>query len=244
MSLLRGNTEAQQGATMTAITSRSRPAQPIAPLPTTEEQHLVLSEIDWHSYIAVGHALADRGGLRITYDRGNLEFMTTSRLHERYKKWLNRFIETIAEELHRPLGPGGNMTFQRQDLARGLEGAECFWMEREAHMRTKDSWDPETDPPPDLFLEIDVSRSLLDRLAICAALRIPEVWRFDGKKIRVHLLQPDGTYQEGEKSRCFPQIPVHEVVRFLNRVTTPDCLSAVQEFRAWVRQLLGKPPIS
>jgi Uma2 family endonuclease len=111
-------------------------------------------------------------------------------------------------------------------------------------MRTRDSWDPETDPPPDLLLEIEVSRSLLNRVAICAVLRIPEVWRFDGERIRVHCLQPDGTYQPGGQSHLFPEIPLHEVVIFLNRVTTPDYLTAVEEFRAWLRQILGKPPIA
>jgi Uma2 family endonuclease len=229
---------------MTVISSRSLPVQTVSPRPATEEQHFFLSDVDWQGYIAIGHALADRGGLRITYDRGNLEFMTTSRLHQRYKKWLNRFIETMAEELHRPIAPGGNMTFQRQDLARGLEGDECFWIEQEAHMRTKASWDPETDPPPDLFLEIEVSRSLLNRLGICAALRIPEVWRFDGEHIRVHRLQTEGTYRVSEKSRFFPEIPLDEIVRFLNRDPTPDYLTAVQDFRAWLRQILGKPPIT
>jgi Uma2 family endonuclease len=212
-----------------------------SPASAADEQHFLLTGVPWPSYIAIGAALADRGGLRITYDCGNLEFMTTSRLHERYKKWLNRFIETMAEELNRPIAPGGNMTFQREDLARGLEGDECYWIEHEAHMRTRDTWDPDTDPPPDLFVEIEVSRSLIDRLPICAALRIPEVWRFDGRSIRVHRLQADGTYVIGETSQVFPEVPLAEVVRFLNRAATLDYLTAVQEFRAWLRELLGKP---
>jgi hypothetical protein len=207
------------------------------------EQHFVLSNVDWQAYVGIGKILADRGSLRLTYDGGNLEFMTTSFKHEKLKKWLGRLVETIAEELNQPIVPGGNMTFQREDLAKALEGDECYWIVHEARMRDKEAWDPAIDPPPDLFLEIEVSRSILNRLAICASLRIPEVWAFDGQHIRVHQFQADGTYQVSDKSRLFPMIPVAEIVRFLNPPEGSGYLAAVQAFRAWLRRILGKPPI-
>jgi hypothetical protein len=83
---------------MTVMTSRPLPVQAVSTYPANEEQHFLLSDVAWPSYLAIGQALADRAGLRLTYDRGNLEFMTTSRLHERYKKWLNRFIEQRADK--------------------------------------------------------------------------------------------------------------------------------------------------
>ena len=39
---------------------------------------MVLHGVDWHGYQAIGRVLADRPGLRLTYDRGVLEIMTTS----------------------------------------------------------------------------------------------------------------------------------------------------------------------
>jgi hypothetical protein len=228
-------------SSMTVMTARPTPV-PITPeAPFSDEQHLVLYNLSWESYLGIGLALSDRPALRLTYDRGTLEFMTTSRRHEFFKKWLNRFVETMAEELDRPIEPGGNMTFQRQDLARGLEGDECFWIEHEPEMRGKQTWDAGVDPPPDLFLEVEVSRTVVDRLAILAALEVPEVWTFDGTAIRVHHLQANGTYELADKSRFFPEIPLGELARFIGPEGT-DYLTAIRKFRAWVRQILGKPP--
>jgi Uma2 family endonuclease len=227
---------------MTTIISQPAPPASTSKLPPAQEQHFLISNVPWQAYVAIGNALLDRPGLRLTYDRGNLEFMTTSPRHEFYKKWLNRFIETVAEELNRPIAPGGNMTFERQDLEKGLEGDEVFWIEHEPKMRRKLTWDPVLDPPPDLALEIEVSRSVIDRLPIYAALKVSEVWTFDGTSIQVHLLQATGTYQFCERSQIFPEIPVAEMVRFLGADQTSDYLTAVREFRGWVRGLLGKEP--
>jgi Uma2 family endonuclease len=205
-----------------------------------EEQHFFLSGVSWDSYLAIGNALPDRPGLRLTYDGGSLEFMTTSSRHEIYKKWLSRFIETIAEELNRPIAPGGHMTMQRADLDKGIEGDDIYWIENELAMRGKLTWVPEVDPPPDLALEIEVSRSVINRLDIYAALRIPEVWTFDGSDIRVRWLQPDGTYQLSDTSKAFPEVPVHELVRFVVPDPDTDFLTAVRNLRTWLRQLLGK----
>ena len=90
----------------------------------TGEQHFLLRDVSWQAYIAIGDALADRPGLRLTYDRGNLEFMSTSPKHEVYKKHLARFIEILAEELNRAFTTAGNMTFQREDLERAMDGIE------------------------------------------------------------------------------------------------------------------------
>jgi Uma2 family endonuclease len=166
--------------------------------------------------------------------------MTTSRRHEKYKHWLGRFLETIAEEANVPIEPGGNMTFQREDLARGLEGDQCYWIAHEPQVRGKLTWDPESDPPPDLALEIEISRSALDRLSIYAALKVPEVWCFDGQTLRVYLLQADGTYQQAENSLAFPMIPPSEIIPFLHRCESEDYLSVVRAFRLWVREQLAK----
>lgn len=167
--------------------------------------------------------------------------MSTSPRHERFKRWLGRFVETIAEELNQPIVPGGSMTFQREDLDRGFENDDCFWIANEAAVREKLTWEPADDPPPDVALEIEVSRSALNRMAIFAAFRIPEVWCYDGEELRIHLLQADGTYLLSGRSLAFPSIPVKELVRFFPPAGSSDYLTAVAAVRAWVRSLIKKP---
>jgi Uma2 family endonuclease len=225
---------------MNLLTQPALQPKQVPTRPGAAEQRLLLDDVDWQAYVTIGEALRDRPGLRMTYDRGRLEFMTTSPEHEIFKKWLSRFIETLAEEFNRPITTAGNMTFQREDLARALEADDCFWVAHEPQMRAKLEWDPHRDPPPDLALEIEISRSAIGRMAIYAALRVPEVWRFDGETLRVHLLQPDGTYQPAEQSPSFPGIPLAELVRFLRPSQTVDYLSVIREFRAWVREQIAR----
>src|SRR5579872_2496828 len=140
------------------------PSPEAAPSPTTgspqrPEQRLLLDNVDWDAYVTIGDALPDRPRLRMTYDRGRLEFMTTSPEHERLKRWLSRLLETIAEEYNLPIAPFGSMTLRRPELDRGLEPDECYWIAHERDVRNLDAWDPTRDPPPDLVIEIEVSRS-------------------------------------------------------------------------------------
>ena len=68
---------------MTTLTEPTT-SRPIAPRQAQEDnaQRLVLDNVSWQEYLAVGQAFQNRPGLRITYDRGRLEFMTTSPRHE------------------------------------------------------------------------------------------------------------------------------------------------------------------
>src|SRR2546426_10991396 len=76
------------------------------------------------------------------------------------------------------------------------------------------------DPPPDLAVEVEVSRSALDKLRIHASLRIPEVWQYNGKELRIHRLQKRGKYVEVEKSIALPQLPIQDLLRFLRKQGT------------------------
>jgi Uma2 family endonuclease len=202
------------------------------------EQRLLLNAVSWQEYTDLGQILRDRPALRLTYDRGRLELMTTSPEHERLKKRLSRLIETLAEEFGLQIETAGNMTFARADLERALEPDDCFWIAHEAQMRTREEWDPKEDPPPDLALEIEISRSAVNRMDLYAALGVPEVWRCDGESLRVHLLQPDRTYQSSEASPTFPGIPMAEMIVFLQPNETMCYLDMVRAFREWVRRFL------
>lgn len=219
---------------MTAIPATVASARNCDQPETPPAQRLLLHDVRWDAYLAIGKALQDRP-VRMTFDRGRLEFMTTSPEHEIYKKWLTRCIEALAEEYNRPFVAAGNMTFQREDLDRALEPDDCFWIAQEPRMRGKLDWNSTSDPPPDLVVEIEVSRSGVDRMAMYAALGVPEVWRFDGTTLQVCLLEHDQTYRTSERSLTFPAIPLGELVRFLRPSETLDNLTALREFRVWVR---------
>jgi Uma2 family endonuclease len=130
------------------------------------------------------------------------------------------------------------MTIRREDLARGLESDNCFYLANWPRIRGRKVFDFTTDPPPDLALEIDVTHRSLDRLPIYAALRVPEVWRFTGAALLGYLLNADGSYTEVEFSPTFPFLRLADVVPFLRRVFDEDDTTLTESFREWLRRSL------
>jgi Uma2 family endonuclease len=199
-------------------------------------QLLVLDNVTWREYEAMGEALRDRPALRMTYDRGSLEIRTTSSRHELLKTRLGKLIETICEELARPYISGGSMTFKRATLKRGFEPDNCYWIRHEQEMRGRLDYDQQRDPPPDLTLEIEITRRAVDRMAIFAKFKIPEVWRYDGTTLRVNLLTSKGDYVESDSSPTFPGLPIRELTQFLQADPNQSILDWLQAVRAWVRK--------
>ena len=206
----------------------------LEPLRQAPDRRFVLYGVDWNTYDAIVTALADRQ-TRITFDGENLEFMSPSHSHEWYGGLIGRMLEALGFEFGIPISGGGSTTFRRRDVERGLEPDECYWIQNEPSVRGKRELDLRVDPPPDLAIEIEVSRSALDRLAIYARLRVPEVWRFDGERMHIHLLQDDGGYAESDKSRCLPRLPVHHLADFLHVDDDVDDTTRVRRFVEQVR---------
>jgi Uma2 family endonuclease len=207
-------------------------------MPSLSAQHLVLGSVPWSTYTRLLRLFDDRH-LRITYDRGALEIMPLSPEHERLKCLLGYLVLVLVEELGWNMASFGSMTFKRRKKRRGLEPDECYWIQSEPKVRGKDKIDVRRDPPPDLVIEIDWSHSSLDRLAIFAALLVPEVWRFDGEKLCVHIFGMDGRYAISERSRAFPFLPVDELIRFLGLRSTQSETDIIRQFRAWVRERIA-----
>ena len=87
-------------------------------------------------------------------------------------------IFTLTQELHLPFHLGRSTTLRRRRKQRGLEPDDCYWIAHASDMRGKTAFNSRTDPPPDLAIEVDITHSSLDRMAIYAKLRVPEVkWR-------------------------------------------------------------------
>lgn len=207
--------------------------QPLAP----SEQRFILPAVDWETYRAVSQALTGHH-VRLTYDGDNLEFMTISPSHGNFSRLLGRFVVVLTEEAGLPLKSFGDMTCEREDVRRGLEPDECFYITNEPAVRRKEKIDLSLDPPPDLAIEVEITRSSRDRLSIYADLAIPEVWRFDGASLRVFQLGGQGTYEPGAKSRFFPGLPITELTGFLDRRNEMDENSLIASFREWVRENL------
>jgi Uma2 family endonuclease len=198
------------------------------------EQRFLIPRVGWDGYQALLDLIGDRP-IRLTYDRGDVELMSPLYSHERYGRLFYRVILTITEELDIPMVAAGSTTFRAQMLDRGLEPDECCYLANAARLRDTDRIDLAIDPPPDLAIEIEITRSALDRLGIYAALGVPEVWRFDGERLTVHVLGEDGAYRESTTSAAFPFVPMGEVARFVREHDANNDTRWGRAFRAWVR---------
>ena len=221
------------------------PATPVSAAPA--RQCLRLSGIDWRTYTRLLGVFAERPGIRLTYDRGELEIMSPSLEHDDEVWFLGRLVMVLTEELGLPLKSGGSTTLRRRLRQRGIEADACFWIANAHRMAGRRRLDLRRDPPPDLAIEVDVSHSSLNRLAIYAVLRVPEVWRLEGETLTFHVLQVDGRYQASPTSQAFPQLTPADVLGWLHQVRQgAEENTVLRQFRAWLRQrgASGPPPAS
>jgi Uma2 family endonuclease len=204
----------------------------IASPPT--EQRVILDNISWSTYLAI---LKDAEGCRgrIAYDRGVLEIMAPSKVHENVKRLIGRMIEAFTEELNIEIESASSTTFTREDLERGFEPDECYYIEHAAVVRGKDHIDMTVDPPPDLIIEIDISRSSLNKFGIYSALGIPEVWRYEGESLRLYILHDDG-YNEVQQSTALPQLPIENLTDVLRQRSSAGETQLIRQFRRRVRR--------
>ena len=195
---------------------------------------VLVSNVSWHTYESLLTDLEEQPGTKLTYDRGWLEIMTPLVSHESSKKLLGRFVEAATEELNIEIRSLGSLTCKRQDLERGIEPDQCYYVQNEAVMRGKEV-DLSVDPPPDLAIEVDITSSSIDRMSIYAQLCVPELWRYDGSSLTIYWLH-EGIYQEKSDSPTFPSLLTTEILRFLELSQTTGETSLIRLFRQWVRQ--------
>lgn len=197
-------------------------------------QRFVLDHVPWGQYEAMLRVL-DHRPIRVTYDRGRMELMSPSVPHEEFGFLLGLAIQAMAEELGFPCRGLKSATWKREVVARGIEADECFYLTNFHRIQGKKTLDLDRDPPPDLCIEIEVSRSVIDRLSIYAALNVHEVWSFDGETIRVRELQPDGLYVERGRSPALPFVPLDELATFVSEGSGGDHAAWGRRLRAWIR---------
>jgi Uma2 family endonuclease len=202
------------------------------------ETRVVLRNVAWDVYERLTSE-AGRAGTRFTYDGGVLEIMSPSREHERVKRRIGRMIEAMTEELSIPIDSAGSTTLKSQLKQKGVEADECYYIANEPKVRGRDDLDLSTDPPPDLAVEIDISASSIDQLAIYSALGVPEVWFCDGTRVEFHAMVSGGAYARRDRSAAFPFLDAGDVERFLALRNEGDETTWIRSFRAWVQTRIG-----
>ena len=195
-------------------------------------QKVLLSQVGWQEFEAILAELGTRSA-RIAYDNGILELMTPLPEHEAAKEMIGDLLKALLEELEIEFLTLGSTTFKNQQMAQAIEPDQCFYIQNEARVRGKKRLDLTIDPPPDLALEIDITSRT--HRNIYAALKVPELWRFEQGKLQINLLQA-GEYVQVEESPTFPSLSLREaIVQSVSQSQKAGRNAALKSFRAWVK---------
>ena len=201
------------------------------------QQHIVLDDVSWDLYERLLEEVGNRP-IRMTYDDGRLEIMSPLPKHDRWSRRIGLMIHLACLELNIPMVPLGSTTFRDAAKRKGLEPDECFYVEHaKAAMKMDEAFDPAVDPPPDLAVEVDITRRSVAREPIYAALGVPELWRFDGTRLTVLVPGARGRYEPRSSSVSFPFLPIAELEGFLSRLRNENDTSVMRDFQQWVRTL-------
>ena len=198
------------------------------------ERRVVLSGVSWQLYEQLRDN-AENWHIRMAYDKGTLELMSPSSDHEAIRILIGKMIAAFTEELDIPLRSLGSTTWRSKALAKGLEADDCYYILNHHRVRQRRHVDLSVDPPPDLAIETEVSRSVVRRLRIYAALGIREIWRWRKSGLTAYSLSEDGKYVEREFSLNLPMLPVKELESFLDFELAADETAWIRRFRSWVR---------
>ncbi|MFN6476338.1 Uma2 family endonuclease [Nostoc sp. DedQUE07] len=201
---------------------------------TVGEQRTVLQNISWETFEALLRDTGENRGSRFAYDCGVLEIMTPLFEHENPKIQFGRFILVLAEELGIEIISAGSTTLKRKISKRGIEPDACYYIQNESRVRGRVTLNLETEPPPDLAIEIDITSSSVNKLGIYSALGVTELWRYDGQNLKFYQLI-EGQYVECKFSIAFPIVSVSEISRFSEQSKSLGEIALLKSFRIWVK---------
>jgi len=207
----------------------------IATTSSLAEQRTLLENISWSTFETLLKEIGNRRGYRIAYDNGMLEIMSPLYEHENPKIQSDRFIFILAEELGIEIKSAGSMTLKQEQAKKGIEPDNCYYIQSEPAVRGRQELDLETAPPPDLAIEIDITSSSLNKLAIYSALHIPELWIYNGRVLKFYQLV-EREYIERDFSIAFSFLSVGKMLYFLEQSKTLGEIALLKSFRSWVRE--------
>ena len=203
----------------------------------TQTGKVLLQNISWSTYTRLRDDIGD-APTRLTYDRGLLEIEVPSQLHEELKRFVGQLIETAVTEAGADFKPVSSTTWWNEELDRGAEADESYYIQNYAAVRDKQRIDLSSDPPPDLVVEIDLTGSVIDKLDIYASLKVPEVWWVQpGRNAEILRLDRTGSYNPVERSEALPVFTPSVIDEYLRQRESLGHAGAVRHFKSAV---LGK----
>ena len=190
------------------------PLVPAAPRFSPAAGRATLRGVTWDEYVALRDK-PENEHVKMIFDGpagGLLEIeMPNGNRHESVSRLVCLLVASFAEERELELKPDGSVSLRRQDLARGADCDESFYVSSYEVMHDHDGnvLDLDGDElPPDLVVEIDVTNPGVSKLPICAAIGVAEVWVWEDETLIARRLTEAGSYEIVAGSVELPGFPL------------------------------------
>lgn len=184
-----------------------RVVKPVATLQLEPGSFVTIPEVTWKEFEAILEELPNKRSSRLAYYKGTFEIMVPSCKHELSKGMISDIVKILLKSTGRRYEPFGSTTFKKEGAA-GVEPDACFYIKNYQLMIGRRRIEP-NDPAPDLAIEADVtSKTTIDAYE---AIRVPEVWIYNGTTLTIHLLQ-NNNYIKSDTSPTFPNIAITQTI--------------------------------
>ena len=165
--------------------------------------------------------------------------MTISAEHK-YADFIKSLIAGVRLRLRLNILSFGSATMRKRKRGKGKEPDACFYVQTASLIGHRVQLDFETDPPPDIAVEIDVHHDSRSSFSIYAALGVPEIWRYDGEVLTIYHLPRDAqsealAYVEQDTSVALPMLTAQLLTKMLDRMRKNGELDALLAFDEWLQ---------
>jgi Uma2 family endonuclease len=182
---------------------------------------------DWKDYQVLSQQLGDRSSPRIKYRPGEILLMAPLPEHGRDASLLADVAKVLLDHLEQSYESFTPITMSLPEIS-GIEPDYSFYIENCRAVVGKKRIDWESDPPPDLAIEIDVTSytDINDYLPY----RVPEVWILKKNRLLIYRLQGE-SYVLTESS-YFPNVReiVQQCFQMANEQTTSEVIRWLKNF--------------
>ena len=182
---------------------------------------------DWQDYQVLSQQLGDRSSPRIKYRPGEILLMAPLPEHGRDASLLADIAKVLLDRLEQRYDSFTPITMSLPEVS-GIEPDYCFYIENWRAVVGKKRIDWQSDPPPDLAIEIDVTSytDINDYLPY----RVPEVWILKSNRLLIYRLLLE-TYVLTESS-YFPNVReiVQQCLQIANEQTTSEVIRWLKNF--------------
>jgi len=202
---------------------------------------VTFQDVSWDEYEGLLEQVGEAPGLRVSYDNGSLHIMTISAEHEKYALFINSLIAGIRLRLRLNILAFGSATMRKPKRSAGHEPDACFYVQTASLIGNKVQLNFETDPPPDIVVEIDLHHDSRPRFPVYARLGVPEIWRYNGVAMTIYYLAEESTegeaplYVERNASTALPILTAQLLTEMIERLRRDGELNTLLAFDEWLQ---------